>query len=135
MNPAVAGAPVDALMRVPLFADLEPDELGVLAGAMHERAFGPGDIVTAEGAGADAFFVVREGSAVVAVQGEARGSVGPGDCFGEIALLTGAERTATITATTELRCFALEPEDFRAVVEESPSIALKLLQSTSEKLG
>ncbi len=135
MNRAVAGPALDALSRVPLFADLGEDELQEIAGSMHVREFAAGEVVTAEGAGADAFFVVDAGEGEVSVQGEPRATVGPGDYFGEIALMMGAERTATVTAATDLRCFALTPEDFRTVVEGNPAIAWKLLGSTMDKLS
>jgi CRP-like cAMP-binding protein len=71
----------------------------------------------------------------VVVDGEARTALGPGDHFGEIALLQGAERTATVRATSDLRCFALSPGDFREIVEGDPAIAWTLLQSMAERLG
>lgn len=123
---------IDVLMRASLFADLDPTEVGLLAGSMRRQTFHPGDVVTAEGEGADGFFVIERGEAEVAVQGQPRGRVGPGDFFGEIALLMGTERTATITATTELECYCLTPSDFQAVVEGNPAIAMKLLQSMAE---
>jgi CRP/FNR family transcriptional regulator, cyclic AMP receptor protein len=108
-------------------------EIGLLAASMRRRTFHAGDVVTAEGEGADGFFVIQRGEAEVAVEGQSRGRVGPGDFFGEIALLMGTERTATITATTELECYCLTPSDFQAVVEGNPAIALKLLQSMAER--
>jgi CRP-like cAMP-binding protein len=58
-----------------------------------------------------------------------------GDYFGEIALLQGSERTATVTAATDLRCYLLTPLDFRTLVEGNPAIAWNLLQSMVERLG
>src|SRR5512143_3833510 len=95
---AVADDATDALLRASLFSDLDPTEIGLLAGSMRRRIFRAGDVVTVEGEGADGFFVIERGEAEVAVQGQLRGRVGPGDFFGEIALLMGTERTATITA-------------------------------------
>jgi CRP-like cAMP-binding protein len=59
----------------------------------------------------------------------------PGDFFGEIALMQGSDRTETITATSDLHCYALAPVDFRTVVEGSPTLAWKLIHSMSEGLG
>jgi len=84
-------------MRVPLLADLEPEEFQLLADAMVPQIFHAGDVVTAEGAGGDGFFVVESGEASVNVQGEKRGAIGPFDCFGEVALLMGSEMNRTAT--------------------------------------
>jgi CRP-like cAMP-binding protein len=134
MNPAVASPSIDVLQRVPLFAGLERKELESIANTMRERTFPAGHTVTQEGAGGAGFFVVEGGGADVTVSGEKRGSIGPGDFFGEIALLTGSERTATITATSDLHCYGMTPWDFRPLVEGNPAIAWKLLQSMAQKL-
>ena len=131
----MAGAPIEVLVRVPLFADLDEAELALLAEAMVERTFAAGEAVTVEGTVADGFFVVASGEAEVTVQGQPRGAVGPGDYFGEIALLMGSERTATITARGELRCYGLAPADFQAIVEGNPTIAWKVMQSMAQRLS
>jgi CRP-like cAMP-binding protein len=131
----VAGAPVDVLQRVPLFAGLERKELESIAGTMRERTFQAGQTVTEQGAGGAGFFVVESGEAKVKVDGQERGTIGPGDYFGEIALLTGSDRTATIVATSDLHCYGMTPWDFRPLVESNPGIAWKLLQSMAEKLA
>jgi CRP-like cAMP-binding protein len=128
-------AAIDVLKRVPLFADLDAAELQLFGGPMRKRTFRAGETVTAEGAGGDGFFVVDAGEAQVAVQGEVLGSIGPGDCFGEIALLMGSERTATITAVTDLDCYGLTAAEFSAVVEGNPTIAWKLMQSMTDRLS
>jgi CRP-like cAMP-binding protein len=135
MNPAVAGAAIETLMRIPLFEDLERDEIQLFADAMHERTFAAGETVTAEGDPADGFFLVESGEAAVTVAGEPRGTLVRGDYFGEVALMTGGERTATITATADLACYALSPLDFRTVVEANPTIAWKVFQSTAQTLS
>lgn len=135
MTALVAGASIELLERVALFGDLDEAELHVVADSMQERTFLSGERVTVEGGRGDGFFVVAEGSADVTVEGEPRGTIGPGDHFGEIALLMGAERTATVTATSDFHCFALTPDDFRTLVEGNPTIAWKLLGSTMEKLS
>lgn len=130
----MAAASVESLARVPLFAELDEDELRLVAAAMQERSFRAGESVTVEGAAGDGFFVVEAGEAEVSVDGEPRGTVGPGDHVGEIALLLGAGRTATVRATSELRCLALAPLDFRELVEGNPTIAWKLLGSLTDRL-
>lgn len=131
----MADGAVEVLRRVPLLADLESAEIQLLADSMLHRSFGAGDVVTAEGAGGDGFFVIEEGEAEVVVQGVVRGRIGAGDCFGEVALLMGSERTATITATSDLHCLALSTADFRDIVEANPAIAWKFMQSMVDRLS
>ena len=131
----MAGPSVELLQRIPLFAELESRELGRLSGSFKERTFEPGESVVAEGEHVSRFFVIESGEAEVTVQGEARGTLAAGDYFGEIALLMGSDRTATVTATTDLRCYALTPWDFRTLVEGSPSIAWKVIQSMAARLA
>jgi CRP/FNR family transcriptional regulator, cyclic AMP receptor protein len=133
-NSAVARASADVLKKVPLFADLDDRELEQIASSMRERTFGAGDTVTQEGAGGAGFFVVESGEAEVTVEGQPRGTIGPGDYFGEIALLTGSDRTATIKATSDLHCYGMTPWDFRPLVESNSNIAWKLLTAMAEKL-
>jgi len=130
----VAKASTEMLKKFPLFADLDARELEQIAGSMRERRFGSGDTVTQEGSGGAGFFVVESGNADVTVDGAPRGSIGPGDYFGEIALLTGSDRTATITATSDMLCYGMTPWDFRPLVESNSAIAWKLLTAMAEKL-
>jgi CRP-like cAMP-binding protein len=125
----VTGVAIDTLSRVPLFSELEPDELQLIADAMRERTFAPGESVVAEGGAPDGFYVIDSGHAEVHAAGEARGTIQPGEYFGEVALLMGSPRTATVTATTDLSCYVLTPVDFRTIVESNPTIAFKVLQS------
>jgi CRP/FNR family transcriptional regulator, cyclic AMP receptor protein len=134
MNRAVAAPSLDVLQRVPLFSGLERKELEQIGESMRERTFSAGQTVTEQGAGGAGFFIVESGEATVSVDGQQRGTIGAGDYFGEIALLTGSERTATITATSDLHCYGMTPWDFRPLVEGNPAIAWKLLQSMAEKL-
>jgi CRP/FNR family transcriptional regulator, cyclic AMP receptor protein len=130
----VATAPVELLQRVPLFAGLGRRELERVANSMKERRFKQGDTVTSEGRGGVGFFVIEEGEADVTVQGEERAKLGPGDYFGEIALITESDRTATITAETDMRCYGMTMWDFRPLVESNASIAWNMLQSLAQKL-
>ncbi len=127
-------APVETLQGVPLFAELEQRELEQLGRQMHERRFPEGADVTSEGAGGAGFFVIAEGNADVAVGGEHRASLGPGDFFGEIALIDTGVRSPSITATTDLLCYGLTPWEFRPFVEEHPKVAWALLQTLAGRL-
>jgi CRP/FNR family transcriptional regulator, cyclic AMP receptor protein len=127
-------APVETLRNVPLFAELDDRELEQLSRQMHERLFPEGADVTSEGAGGAGFFVIAEGNADVAVGGEHRASIGPGDFFGEIALIDTGVRSASITAATDLLCYGLTPWEFRPFVEEHPKVAWALLQTMAGRL-
>jgi CRP/FNR family transcriptional regulator, cyclic AMP receptor protein len=130
----MAEAPVDLLHRVPLFSDLEQKELQQVAKSFKERTFNPGDTIASEGTGGIGFFVIADGTAKVSVQGEERASLGPGDYFGEIALIDDGARTATVTADSELRCYGLTSWEFRPLVETDSRIAWKLLQAMAKRL-
>ncbi len=121
--------PVDLLQRVPIFADLERRELDRIAASMKLRTFQAGDTVTTEGQSGVGFFVIEDGEARVTIGGEERRTLGPGDYFGEVALLNDSPRTATIRAETTLRCYGMTSWDFRPLVESHGSIAWKLLQA------
>jgi CRP-like cAMP-binding protein len=133
-NSGVAGASPDMLKKVPLFSGLDNRELEQIASSMRERRVAAGDVFLEQGAGGAGFFVVEEGEADVTVDGNSVGSVGPGDYFGEIALLTGSDRTATITAKTDMVCWGMTPWDFRPLVESNSAIAWKLLTAMADKL-
>ena len=133
-NSAVAGASTDVLKKVPLFSGLDNRELEQIAGSMRERRVAAGDVVLEQGAGGAGFFVVDEGEADVTVDGKQVRTIGPGDYFGEIALLTGSDRTATVTAKTDMLCYGLTPWDFKPLVESNSTIAWKLLTAMAQKL-
>ena len=122
------------LKTVPLFAGLDDRELEQIADTMQERRFDAGATVVQEGAAGVGFFVVEEGQASVEVGGQERRTLGPGDYFGEIALLTGSARTATIVAASDLRCYGMTAWDFRPLVEANSSIAWKLLTAMAERI-
>jgi CRP-like cAMP-binding protein len=128
----MAEGAVDLLQRVPLFSDLDRKELERIAASMKERTFSAGDTVTTEGQSGVGFFVIAAGEAKVTVGGADRRRLGPGDYFGEVALLNESARTATITAESELRCYGLTSWEFRPLVETHGSIAWKLLQAMSK---
>jgi CRP/FNR family transcriptional regulator, cyclic AMP receptor protein len=128
----MAEGAADLLKQVPIFSDLDRKELERIATSMKQRTFGAGDTVTSEGQTGVGFFVIEEGQAAVTVGGEERRKLGPGDYFGEVALLNESARTATITAETDLRCYGLTSWEFRPLVETHGSIAWKLLQAMSK---
>ena len=130
----MAGAPVESLRRVPLFADLDDDELAQVALLFKERRFTAGETVVKEGADGAAFFLIESGEASVTVRGSDRASLGPGDHFGEIALVDEGVRSATIAATSDLVCYGLTLWEFRPLVIGNGEIGWKLVQSVAKKL-
>ena len=128
----MAQGAVDLLKRVPIFEGLENRELERIAGSMKQRTFRAGDTVTTEGQGGVGFFVIEDGQARVTIHGDERRRLGPGDYFGEVALLTDRPRTATITAESDLRCYGMTSWDFKPLVETHGSIAWKLLQAMAK---
>jgi CRP-like cAMP-binding protein len=131
---AIRGAPVEALQRVPLFADLNKHEVGQIARLFKERRFAEGETVIQEGSGGAAFFVIESGEATVSIGGKKRSTLKADDFFGEIALIDEGTRMATITATTELVCYGLTFWDFRPLVEANGVIGWKLLQRMAQML-
>ena len=130
----MAGPSVELLLRVPLFAELDPRELGRLSGSFKERTFEAGQSVATEGEGGAGFFVIESGEAVVKVHGEERGQLGPGDYFGDIAMIDQGDRTASIEAVSDLKCYGLTFWDFRPLVESDARIAWPLLQAMAKRL-
>jgi CRP/FNR family cyclic AMP-dependent transcriptional regulator len=130
----MAQAPVDLIKSVPLFSDLDNRELKEVAESMKERTFAAGETVVQEGTGGAGFFVIDDGSATVSVGGQDVRTLGAGDYFGEIGLIADIDRTATITADTDLHCYGMTFWDFRPLVESNASIAWKLLQAMASRL-
>jgi CRP/FNR family cyclic AMP-dependent transcriptional regulator len=131
---AMAEAPIELIKSVPLFSDLDARELRQIAESMKERTFNAGETVTQEGKGGVGFFVIAEGTAKVSVGGEEVRTFSSGDYFGEIGLVADIDRTATITAESDLRCYGMTSWDFRPLVESNASIAWKMLQVMAKRL-
>ncbi len=127
-------APTELLRRVPLFAEISDRDLARLAQTFKERKFSAGDTIAAEGKGGVGFFVIGEGSVAYSVGGKEKGQGGPGDYFGEIALIDDGSRSATVTAATDVTAYGLTSWEFRPLVEENASIAWELLQALAKRL-
>lgn len=130
----MASGPENTLKDVPLLAGMGERELERLAKGLHERTFGEGSTVVSEGATGTGFFLIADGTATVSVGGENRATLGPGDYFGEIALIDEGIRSATVTAETELRCYGMTPWEFRPFIESHPQAAWTLLQNLARRL-
>ena len=127
-------APVELVQGVPLFEGLNQRELRDLASTMKERTFKEGQAIAVEGQSGIGFFVIAEGTATVSQGGEDRATLGPGDHFGEIALIDDGVRTASVTADSQLKAYGLTSWEFRPLVESNATIAWKLLRTMATRL-
>jgi CRP-like cAMP-binding protein len=123
----------EALSRVPLLSELDSKQLNALARSFTERAFPAGTVVVKEGDERGiGFFVIADGQVQVTRKGEELDTLGPGDHFGEIALIGDRVRSATVTAETDLQTFVTTVWEFRAFVQNDPDVAWKLLEHLVE---
>jgi CRP/FNR family transcriptional regulator len=120
---------LDLLSTVDLFAGLSRKELGAVFDMSREQSFTEGAVVAAEGAAAGRFYLILEGKASVRVHNVDRvlATLGPGAYFGEISLIDGEPRTATVTADTALRTLSIASFNFKAMLHEYPEIGRKIL--------
>ncbi|MCP5262350.1 MAG: PEP/pyruvate-binding domain-containing protein [Burkholderiaceae bacterium] len=123
-----------ALQRVGLFADMDRRQAEQIARLLKERRFARGETVIVEGSGGAAVYLIASGEATVSHGGTRIATLGPGDHFGEIALIDGGTRSATVTAATDLVCYGLTFWEFRPLVERNGTIAWKLLQALARRL-
>jgi CRP/FNR family transcriptional regulator, cyclic AMP receptor protein len=125
---------VELLRRIPLFAACTKRELIEVALVADEREAGADDVLMEQGQPGREFFLLIDGTVVVRRHGRKLANLGPGDWFGEIALLTFKPRSATVTAFSPCRLLVIQDRSFRQVVEASPRIALRVLGSVSQRL-
>ena len=126
-------APIELLKQVPLFKGLDEKHLKSLSSEFTERRFSEGQELTAQGAGGAGFFVIESGTAKVTVDGQERRTLGPGDHYGEIALIDGGTRTATITAASDGVAHGLTKWQFKPLVETHGEIAWPLLEAMARR--
>ena len=124
----------DTLKSVPLVSGLSDRDLERIASRMKERRLPEGKAVTTEGESGVGFFVIVDGKARVNVGGQDVHTLGPGDHLGEIALIDGGRRSATVTAETDLHCYAMSAWEFRPLVQENPDMAWALVQALVKRL-
>ena len=128
-------AKVELLKSVPLFAGCSKTELRRLAATADEIDVREGYVLMREGRPGREFFVLIEGSVQVTRGEKKLSELGPGDWFGEIALLTKIPRTASVVATSAVRALVVTDRAFRQLVETMPSIAIKVLASLGDRLA
>ena len=131
---AMAQPSPDLIRDIPIFADLDDASVAQLATDFIEREFESGQAIATEGEGGLNFFVVESGTAEVSVGGETVGTLGPGALFGEIALVDKSARSATVTATSRVRAYALPVWSFRSFAESRPTVTWRLLELLAERL-
>jgi CRP-like cAMP-binding protein len=119
---------------VKLFAGLPRKELDVIARQLKEVTHAAGDVIMTTGHQGVGFFVIVEGDCEVAVRRGHSHKLGPGENFGEMALLDEKGRSATVTALTDMRLGFVAQWEFKSLLSEHPEVAYRLLQSLSERL-
>jgi CRP-like cAMP-binding protein len=126
----------DELKNVPLFSGLSQRQLKHLARGFRERDVKSGAALIREGEkGGISFFVIVDGTATASVNGREVKQLGPGDYFGELALISESVRSATVTADGPMRCLVMGFWDFRRYAKENPDVTWKLLQHVVELLS
>jgi len=125
---------LELLRGVPLFATAEDEFLKRLAAEFMERDFAAGETVAREGDTGRTFFVIDSGELTVNVHGQDVGRLGPGDSFGEMALIDKSARSATVTADTAVHAYQLPVWNFRPLVEQHPEVSWALLETLAERV-
>lgn len=119
-------ASVDDLAGIPLFASLEPEQRAAVAPWFEVQDVSPGVRLTGEGASGYEFFVLRDGSATVTINGIEVRTLGAGDFFGELAILGDGRRTATVTTDSPSQVLVLFGTEFRRLQQEYPETAARI---------
>ena len=126
---------VKLVRHVPLFSQCTKRELTEIAGIADEIDLRDGKVLIREGERGREFFVLLDGSAEVTKDGRHINTLGPGDFFGEIALISNSPRTATVTATSPVHTLVITDRSFRRLLDESPEIQRKVLVALAERLA
>jgi CRP/FNR family transcriptional regulator, cyclic AMP receptor protein len=126
---------IDLIKRVPLFGSASKHELEEIAKLADEIDLPEGRTVITEGETGREFFVLVDGTADVVRGGKKVASIGPGDFFGEIALISRTPRNATITTTSAARALVITDRAFRQLLDQQPQIAVGVLSALAERLA
>jgi len=126
---------IDLIKGVPLFASASKQELAEIAGIADEIDLPEGKVLIKEGDTGREFFVLIEGTAEIARGGKKVASIGPGDFFGEIALIAKTPRNATITTTSPIRTLVITDRAFRQLLDHAPQIQIGVLTALAERLA
>ena len=124
----------DLIRGVPLFAETDETFLDRLAEEFNPRTYAQGDLMAEEGERGRTFFVIESGEAAVLVNGNEVRRLGPGDSFGEMALIDKSARSATVRADTEVHGYQLPVFSFRPIVESHPEMTWALLEALAQRV-
>jgi CRP/FNR family transcriptional regulator, cyclic AMP receptor protein len=127
-------AKVELIKRVPLFSHCSKKELGMVAQIADEIDLPEGKTLMREGDRGREFFVLVDGNAEVRKQGRKLNSLGTGDFFGEIALVSQRPRTATVTTTSPVRALVVTEQSFRSLLDRAPDVQRKVLQALADRV-
>jgi CRP-like cAMP-binding protein len=125
---------IERIRSVPLFSEFGDKDLHRVAAIAKEVEFPAGKVIAKQGETGVGFHMIAEGEATVSVDGVDHAALGPGSYFGEISLIDGGPRSATVTAKTELRTVSLTSWDFNALLDEFPELARTLLIQLCRRL-
>jgi CRP/FNR family cyclic AMP-dependent transcriptional regulator len=125
---------IDVLQNVWLFSACTSKELGRIASLVDEAEVPKGATLTKEGASGREFFAVADGKATAKIRGKKIASYGPGDFFGEMALLDQGPRSATITADAPMKLYVLDARSFSTLIDKHPAVARKILRGLAGRL-
>jgi CRP-like cAMP-binding protein len=125
---------VELLRKVALLDGLTTKELESVATMCKPATFREGDAIVTEGERSARFYVITEGTAEVTVRGRKVDEIGPGDYFGEIAVIDGEPRAATVTATSPISTLSLASFNVKALLRNMPDIGFKLLQKACARI-
>lgn len=124
----------DVLKSVPLFQGLSRSELKDVAAQAREELYSPGQEIVTEGQSGGPFFCITEGRAEIFVGNKKVGDYGPGSSFGEMALLEGGKRSATIRAETHVKALAITSWNFLALLQDNWDMTKKILATLSQRV-
>lgn len=124
---------LERLSKVPLFSRCDKKELKAIAHRATELHFEPGRTLTREGSRGYEFFVIIDGKATVTRGGAELATLGPGDFFGELALLDREPRTATVTVDSPMDALVIDSREFRSLLEEAPDLTYNLLAGVAKR--
>jgi CRP-like cAMP-binding protein len=125
----------DVLRELPLFAGVSGRHVRKIAGLAREVRFHQGSTIVRAGERGDSFFVIIDGKASVLRPGRRRAiRIGPGDYFGEMSLIDGGERSATVVADTEMLCLRLSRTPFTKMLKDEPEVSIALLRELTRRL-
>ncbi|HEY6835774.1 MAG TPA: cyclic nucleotide-binding domain-containing protein [Gaiellaceae bacterium] len=126
---------VELIRHAPLFAHLSKRQLEQIAQIADEIDLREGKEMTTQGARGREFFVLLDGNADVKKNGRRINRMGPGDFFGEIALVSDTPRTATVIATSPVRALVITDRSFRRLMTDSPQIQDRVLSALAARLA